>query len=196
MGALTDLVNRRRAEAEGKGAANSAKTANNRQGEVEVSRFSQDLQGVDAERARLLQVAECDGLPQAAIHRLPDGELVGCEALTDEGLRAYLLALEASELMNMGIAPPMYRTPARCEKCGPVYLAENQPATVKGCPWCFRRAAGKAIPRPPVTCEGCAHRIPGRVCPEGGMGRCKLDAARFFWPSQKHPCADHTEAPP
>ena len=150
----------------------------------------------DESRARLLRVAEIDGYPEATVHLLPDGELMGCETLSDEGLGAYLLALEASALMNAGIAPAMYHHAARCEKCGPVYLAENQPATVKGCPWCFRRAAGKAIPRPPVTCEGCAHRIPGRLCPVGGMGRCELDATRVFWPFQKHKCGDHKEVGP
>lgn len=193
MGALDDLLNQWK---EGGGVpampANPANPANNAgQDRPEL----QELQGVDAERVRLLRVADREGYPEATVHRLPDGELLGCESLTDEGLRAYLLALEASALMNAGIAPPMYRKAARCEKCGPVYLAENQPATVKGCPWCFRRAAGKAIPRPPVTCAGCVHRIPGKVCQEGGLSRCAIDSARTHWPGQKHPCPDHAEAP-
>lgn len=58
--------------------------------------------------------------------------------------------LGARERMDKGLTPMEWGEPVArtCEACGPVLLWATCPATVKACPWCFRRVAGKPIARP------------------------------------------------
>lgn len=108
----------------------------------------------DGQRARLLALAADELLPAGLVHGLGDADVAACEGHADDGLRGCLRALVARERMDAGMVPlewgePVART---CEGCGPVLLWPGCPATVKACPWCFRRAAGKPIPR---VCGGC-----------------------------------------
>ena len=111
---------------------------------------SQDSQGVTAEiRTRLLTLSAADQI--AHVHRLHPKDLTECRQCTDDELRGYLRALDYSARMDAGQAPPGYTQAAECSGCGPVLLWPGAPASVIACPWCFRRRAGKAIPRPVIT---------------------------------------------
>lgn len=158
---------------------------------------SQESQGGDAavvgaQRAYLLTLAADEGLAAGLVHGLDNADLAACKGLPDAILRAYLRALGNSERMDAGMVPPDWgEAVARtCEGCGPVLLWPECPGVVKACPWCFRRKAGKAIPRPPVTCGDCRHYLPDTVNPEAGMGGCRLGTGRAYWPMKKHRCAD------
>ena len=138
---------------------------------------SQESQGGDAEkakaqRARLLALAADEGLPAGLVHGLADADAVACAGLPDDTLRAYLRALEAGRRMDAGEVPPGWGEPVArtCEGCGPVLLWPGCPPKVKACPWCFRRKAGKAIPRPLVACGDCHHFTPDTVSPSAGTG--------------------------
>lgn len=144
----------------------------------------------EAMRARLLALSTDGGWDAAHVHRLEADELAACHGWPVDVLRAYLLALDWDATMDAGRAPPGYTVPATCRGCGPVWLWPGAPATVTACPWCFRRKAGKAIPRPLVTCVGCASFVPDTVNPDGGMGSCQLRAGRAHWPMQRHRCPD------
>lgn len=50
--------------------------------------------------------------------------------------------------MDAGEVPDGYTKPCHCAGCGPVLLWPGCPDRVRACPWCFRRKAGKTIPRP------------------------------------------------
>lgn len=102
----------------------------------------------DAIRTQLLTLAACDGIDAAPVHHLRDNDLAACRACTIDELRGYLRALDYSARMDAGQAPPGYTQTAECSGCGPVLLWPGAPASVTACPWCFRRRAGKAIPRP------------------------------------------------
>ena len=157
---------------------------------------SQESQGGDAEkakeqRARLLALAADEVLPAGLVHGLADADAVACAGLPDDTLRAYLLALEAGQQMDAGMVPPGWGEPVArtCEGCGPVLLWPGCPPKVKACPWCFRRKAGKAIPRPLVACGDCRHFTPDTVNPPAGMGGCGLGHPSR-WPMQRHRCGD------
>ncbi len=101
-------------------------------------------------RSHLLGIATGDGRPASLVHGLADADVEACAGLPDDTLRAYLRAVERGQRMDAGELPPEWgEAVARtCEGCGPVLLWPQCPAIVKACPWCFRRKAGKAIPRP------------------------------------------------
>lgn len=158
---------------------------------------SQESQGGDAantpqrQRAHLLALAADEGLSAVLVHGLDHADVAACDGLTDDALRAYLRALDARSQMDAGMVPrgwgePVART---CEGCGPVLLWPTCPPRVKACPWCFRRKAGKAIPRPLVTCGTCQHFQPDTVNPGAGIGDCQLGPARAYWPKKRHRCA-------
>lgn len=142
-------------------------------------------------RAHLLALAEDEGLPAALVHGLGDAEVASYAGEADQTLRACLRALNADRSLDAGMVPPDWGEPVArvCEGCGPVLLWPTAPETVTACPWCFRRNAGKAIPRPLVTCEGCRHYLPGPVNPAAGGGSCAV-ADRGYWPMQRHRCPD------
>lgn len=143
-------------------------------------------------RAHLLALAADEGLPAELVHGLDDADVAACAGLPDDLLRGYLHALVASEQMDRGQVPPDWGAPAArtCEGCGLVLLWPDCPPVVKACPWCFRRKAGKTVPRPPVTCGTCRHYLPEPVNPAAGMGGCALGTGRADWPMKPHRCAD------
>lgn len=101
-----------------------------------------------ATRAKLLTLAEREGHAPALVHRLPGADLAACVGLADAQLVAYLRALDRGMIMDRGIAPDGYMQAAHCDGCGPVWLWQGAPPRILACPWCFRRKAGKALPRP------------------------------------------------
>lgn len=111
---------------------------------------SRKIAGADDMRARLLALSKDEYMDGGLVHDLPDDEVVGCAGHCDMTLRAYLGALQARTFLDRGIAPPAWGEPVAvaCEGCGPVLLWPECPPTVKACPWCFRRKAGKPIARP------------------------------------------------
>lgn len=159
---------------------------------------SQESQGVaiaktGEQRAHLLALADDEGLPAGLVHGLDDADVAACAGLPDATLRAYLRAVERGQRMDAGMVPPDWGEPVTrtCEGCGPVLLWPGCPPVVKACPWCFRPRAGKAIPRPLVTCGDCRHYPPDTVNPAAGMGGCGLGPGRAYCPMKRHRCADH-----
>lgn len=142
-------------------------------------------------RGRLHRLAEKDGRPLAIVHRLHAEDLAACEGLDDNALRTYLRLLERSERIATGQQPPELIQAAHCDGCGPVWLHEGAPERVRACAWCFRRKAGKAIPRPPVACGSCAHFMPDPINPTGGAGDCSLSLSAR-WPNARHVCPGHS----
>lgn len=147
-------------------------------------------EGLDM-RGRLLRLAECDGRPLAIVHRLHAADVAACHRLGDDVLLAYLRLLERSERIAAGQQPPELIRPGHCDGCGPVWLHEGAPARVRACAWCFRRKAGKAIPRPPIACGNCAHYKPDQINPTGGAGDCSLRLSAR-WPNARHVCPGHS----
>lgn len=193
---MAGLLARLLASTESAPAANPANPANLAPPAGPIFADSQESQGGDAEkakeqRARLLALAADEGLPAGLVHGLADADVSACAGLPDAVLRAYLRALEAGRRMDAGEVPlgwgePVART---CEGCGPVLLWPGCPPNVEACPWCFRRRAGKAIPRPLVTCGDCRHYLPDTVNSPAGMGGCGLGHLSR-WPMQRHRCGD------
>ena len=160
------LLERLLADSESAPAATPATLATLRGPSPGIVAESQESQGGDAEkakrqRAHLLALAADEGLPAGLVHGLDDADVAACDGYPDDALRAYLHALRARERTDKGLTPlewgePVTRT---CEGCGPVLLWAECPATVKACPWCFRRKAGKPIAEgcPPCRGRGCHH---------------------------------------
>ena len=101
-------------------------------------------------RGYLLALAEAEGLAAAMVHALTEADVTACAGESDTTLRAYLRALVTGQHMDACRVPPAWgdAETRTCEGCGPVLLWPTCPPVVKACPWCFRRKAGKAIPRP------------------------------------------------
>ena len=137
-------------------------------------------------RAHLLHLAESEGVDAAHVHRLHADDVTACAGQPDKTLRAYLRGLELGAGMDAGHVPPGWTTAAHCEGCGPVWLWPDA-ARVQACPWCFRRKAGKAIPRPQVQCRDCRHLLPNAMNPAAGGGDCAAGRAGH-WPMQRHRC--------
>ena len=142
-------------------------------------------------REKLLMLAADERVPAIIVQGLRGEDVAACVGCTDNELRGYLRALARSARMDAGFVPDSYTVADRCPLCGPVWLPEPMHPEARTCPWCSQRKAGKAIPRPPVACGDCVHRLPDSINPEGGMGGCGLAADRSHWPMQLHPCAEH-----
>lgn len=143
MGALSDLLQR------ADRAANPANPANLGPGPAGYSQESQDSQGVDPEmRVQLLILAEAEGIDAAFVHPLQADDVAACAGESHGTLRAYLRGLEREAEMDAGRLPLGWTAIVKCDGCGPVWLWEGCPARVIACPWCFRRKAGKTVPRP------------------------------------------------
>lgn len=184
MGALSDLLGQRHM------AANPAKTAN--LPPVRDSQDSQDSQGgAPVIRAHLLALAADEYRSADLVHRLGVEDVAACAGLSDEALRTYLRVLERQAIMDRGLVPEGFTQEAHCHGCGPVWLWPESPARVAACPWCFRRKAGKPLPRPPVTCGSCRHYLPDPINPAAGAGSCALGPGRALWPMAHHPCVEH-----
>ena len=143
-------------------------------------------------RAHLLAIAASEYVDPAHVHRLHEDDVVACAGLPDATLRAYLHGLVQAAGMDAGIVPPAWTTAAQCAGCGPVWLWPDA-ARVLACPWCFRRKAGKAIPRPLVRCRDCRHFLPNAMNPEAGGGGCTV-RNEGHWPGQRHRCPDWRNA--
>ena len=185
MGALSDLLKN------GAGVpANIAKTANLETAPAGYSQDSQDSQWVEPEiRAHLLHLAESEGVAASHVHRSHADDVAACAGESDNTLRAYLRGLEEQAGMDACRVPLGWTTAAHCEGCGPVWLWPDA-ARVRACPWCFRRKAGKRIPRPAVQCGDCVHYLRDPLNPEAGIGGCALGDGRARWPMQAHRCGD------
>lgn len=143
-------------------------------------------------RAHLLALAASEYIDAAHVHRLHADDVAACAGQSDATLRAYLRALERDAGMDAGIVPPEWTTAPQCAGCGPVWLWPDA-ARVLACPWCFRRKAGKAIPRPLVHCRDCRHFRPNAMNPEAGGGSCTVKN-EGHWPGQRHRCPDWRNA--
>lgn len=138
-------------------------------------------------RARLLELADFECLEHALVHRLDDADVMACAGLGDEVLTAYLRALDAAARMDAGMPPTGWTVARYCKGCGPVVLWNECPQVVTACPWCFRRKAGRYVPRPLVQCGECKHYQPDAHNPQAGIGNCSTGhSAR--WPMQRHRC--------
>lgn len=143
----------------------------------------------DKLRARLLDLSEFECLEPALVHRLDNADLAACTGLGDEVLTAYLRALDAAARMDAGMAPTGWTAARYCRLCGPVLLWPDCPPIVLACPWCFRRKAGRYVPRPQVQCADCDHFIRCERNPLGGGGDCSKGLGGH-WPKQRHRCAE------
>jgi len=104
-------------------------------------------------RKELLRLAELEGIDLAQVEGMDDADVLAYAHVpdfTERNYRAHLRALAASADMDAGKVPAIWRgaQAAICDGCGPVLLEVDAPDHVGNCPWCFRRRAGKAIPRP------------------------------------------------
>lgn len=131
--------------------------------------------GVPAQRARLLALAADELLPVELVHGLDDTDVAACAGYADDELRGHLRALDAERFMGRGLVPPEWGVPVTrvCEGCGPVLLWAECLPTVKTCPWCFRRKAGKPIAEGCLSCggKGCVHcrRYPESLPMQSGL---------------------------
>lgn len=149
-------------------------------------------------RDRLVRLCDDELIDRTLVERLTDADVDACTDLADDSLRAYLRALHDSGLRERGKRPDAETVPAMCRSCGPVWLAP-QVATVApviagwprvlGCPWCHVKNR-KAIPRPPMACDGCERFERDHVNPAGGMGRCPINLAKktLPFPHAKREC--------
>lgn len=186
MGALADLLRYPQA------VATPATPATLLMNQASVSQESQESQGPAVEtRQRLLTLAAHAGHLPAIVHRLHADDVAACMDEPDQVLTAYLRALDRGAVMDRGIAPADYTQPAHCDGCGPVWLWRGAPTRLLACPWCFRRKAGKAFPRPAVTCGNCTHYLPDRLNPLAGVGGCRAETGLSRWPMAQHCCAAH-----
>lgn len=105
----------------------------------------------DPMRAHLLKLAADEGLQADLVNGLDCADIATCAGLPDDTLRIYLRARACGEVMDAGSVPEAYTQASHCAGCGPVWLWRGAPTRLLACPWCFRRKAGKAFPRPAVT---------------------------------------------
>lgn len=131
---------------------------------------------LDQVRARLMVLAEDECLPPELVQSISSADLQACADSSEPELRGFLHSVRRQRAIGEGQRPHEYTAPAYCEGCGPVWLWEGAPSPAKACPWCFRRKAGKRIPRPPVACRACAHFQPDSMNPRDGIGTCGIGA--------------------
>jgi TubC N-terminal docking domain len=153
---------------------------------------------LSALRAHLFALAGAEGIDAALVRFLPDAGVAECAGLSDETLRAYVLALRDSALRLQGKVPADETAAIHCAHCGPVWAHPAVAAVLPivdrwsralGCPWCHIRKAGGAIPRPPVCCGDCANFTRDNVNPSGGIGHCAAGCKPLRpWPNVSHNC--------
>ncbi|WP_149365837.1 hypothetical protein [Rhodanobacter sp. T12-5] len=155
-------------------------------------------------RAHLLALAAAEGIDAAHVHRLHDLDVAACVSLDALQLAGYLAMLADTAGRHAGRAPAGDTAAMHCEQCGPVWIHPDIAAVLPvvdgwpralGCPWCFVRKAGGHIPRPSVTCEGCAHFTPDTINPAAGMGTCGAGMG-MHWPITRHACGTHSTRKP
>ena len=189
MGRLLDGL---RAEPEAPTSANPANPANLGGLDPEDSQIREIRGAPEVEnqrrRERLLALADSEGLAAGLVHGQPDAELALCDQLPEDGVRAYLRALDASDRIGSGLVPAGWSQQLDCAHCGPVWWQRS--GSVLACPWCARQQAGKPFPRPPVACQACWSFQPGAINPEAALGACKLSPDRRHYPGALHACPD------
>jgi hypothetical protein len=191
-------------------AANLAKPANVPAPDPERFADSQDSQGAERAsatdqphlptfRAHLRDLAKAEGRAPTLIDRLPVADLPEYAGMNDAQLSALLSMLSDDADREAGRVPTGDTAAILCRSCGPVWVhpsvasvlpVVDQYARALGCPWCFIRRRGIAIPRPHVRCRDCRHRIPDTINPAQGMGRCAAGNESATWPGMRHRCAD------
>lgn len=67
-----------------------------------------------------------------------------------EQMAAFCALMACNETRRAGRRPAHWTQVSECGDCGYVWLWPGAPARVLGCPWCFNRASGLPIPRPPI----------------------------------------------
>lgn len=105
----------------------------------------------EAQRLRLIRLAQAAELPVREVLHLAKGDCHLLASLPDAACIAYARALIAIADRRAGYVPQGWAQACTCDRCGPVWLWGDIPRHVLGCPWCFNRAAGLPIPRPPVA---------------------------------------------
>jgi hypothetical protein len=125
-------------------------------------------------------------VPAALVDALDAADVIACDGLCDETLRAYLRVLEREEQMARGTIPEGWEAVAHCEACGPVYWHGCE--RLKACAWCKHRKALRAIPRPPVRCSDCRHSVLDPANPAAGTGLCNAPDGHPRWPMSAHRC--------
>ena len=125
-------------------------------------------------------VSACEGQPidpDQAMAYLSADDLRDFEAgeLTLEQLRVYIDAVVERRTRDQGDVPRHYTATTYCRGCGPVWIFEGAPPEVSGCPWCWNRANGRQIPRPPdpvpfspATGKGATKSPKGMIPPNDG----------------------------
>lgn len=159
-----------------------------------------DLAGRQATRTRLLELVDRLGIDPAHVHLLPLLDVLAFDGLGDEQLRAYLSMLDDTATRQAGKVPAGHDAAILCHRCGPVLVHPGMAAVLPvvngwpralGCPWCFIRKAGGAIPRPRVTCASCACYRPDTINPAEAGGGCSSGHGTRY-PMQRHGCGNFT----
>lgn len=102
----------------------------------------------EAQRLRLIRLAQSAELPVRDVLRLAKGDCHLLADLPDTACLAYARALIDTADRRDGYTPHGWTQACTCARCGPVWLWRDAPRQVIGCPWCFNRAGCLPIPRP------------------------------------------------
>jgi hypothetical protein len=111
-------------------------------------------------RARLLALADTQGLPDSLVRQLTELDISSSAGLDDMQLSVFLKMLRDTAMRRAGKRPPGDTATILCARCGPVWVHPDLAAALPmvgawpralSCPWCFIRNAGGGVPRPRVT---------------------------------------------
>lgn len=148
-------------------------------------------------RLRLVRLANAKGRDPALVDRIAVADLQDYTGMDDAQLIALLSMLSGDADREAGRVPTGDTAAILCRACGPVWVHPAIAAALPvvggwpralGCPWCFIRARGTAIPRPHVSCADCRHRVPDPINPAQGWGCCAIGNESATWPCRKHRC--------
>lgn len=103
---------------------------------------------MEAQRLRLIRLAQSERLPVREVLRLAGRDLDTLAGCTDSECLAYARALLLRAERRAGRAPSGWTQSVRCEGCGPVWLWHGAPGAVIACPWCWNRVEGLPVPGP------------------------------------------------
>ena len=121
-------------------------------------------------------------------------------------MRALLSMLAEGVDRLAGRVPQDGTAAVLCAHYGPVFLDPRLASVLPlvaswlrapACPWCLvRPPAGHRMPRPRVTCGACVHYRPDATNPDGGMGRCGVNATTgTTWPDEPRICRSFEPKP-
>lgn len=102
--------------------------------------------GTEAQRLRLIRLAQADGLPARTVLKLAGAELDTLDGYPDATVLAYARALLATAERRAGRVPAGWFEAVHCAGCGPVWLWPGAPQRVRACPWCWNRRDGLPVP--------------------------------------------------